>query len=358
METHWSFDLASFYAQVGATAKERNALRQDVVRGLKDYFEALYGYDKYGGETIFLVKQRLGAPRIYGFAMLRILHDRRVSDGTKIAVAQRALDVTRFGQDLGVPHGLFATLHFLAQRGRLSVEDLRFGLIVEAGERDPFNGFERAEMVDFFCWLVARSPLPATERAIWAHTMVTRHGDRPGATELINGLLGCDALPEGVRRELCQSWLSFRQPKLCVDLPAAGESWRSTFVAEHMGFWLTHVPSWPSHHMVRLGLVWLARVETDPLALARRYIRYRDTFADQVHAAVADIVAEHHHDFPAAAIRDLIEQGIAITGSAPTRRRFYRLGMDLLGADYLRRATSDSANSVRQWAVKQLQSQS
>jgi len=48
-----TFELADFCARVGATTKESNVLRQDLVRGLKDYYEALYGYDRYGAETIF-----------------------------------------------------------------------------------------------------------------------------------------------------------------------------------------------------------------------------------------------------------------------------------------------------------------
>src|SRR5579864_5335462 len=73
------FDAAAFYARVGATAREQSALRQDLVRGLKDYFTHLYGYDRYGAETVFLVPERMGQPHTFGFALLRILHDRRLS---------------------------------------------------------------------------------------------------------------------------------------------------------------------------------------------------------------------------------------------------------------------------------------
>jgi hypothetical protein len=60
---------------------------------------------------------------------------------------------------------------------------------------------------------------------------------------------------------------------------------------------------------------------------------------------------------PDAAVRRVVERGITITGSGPTRRKFYRLGADLFGDTYLTRATEDAAGSVRQWAARQLQRQ-
>ena len=109
--------------------------------------------------------------------------------------------------------------------------------------------------------------------------------------------------------------------------------------------------------MVRLGLIWLARLGADPAKLAVAYMSYRDTYAEHVHGAVAEILGEHHRRIPDNQLKTLIEKGIAMSGSVPTRRKFYRLGTELFGSEYLERATSDSANSVRQWAAKQLQKQ-
>jgi hypothetical protein len=352
-----AFDLASFYARVRASAKERNALRQDLVRALKDYFDAVYGYDRYGAETIFVLSRYLGQPYIFGFAALRILHDRRISTPTKIAAAELALEVTEYGADGGLPFGLFGVLHFLAQHGSLPVDTLRYGLVVSAGEYEPFRGLEKAEIVAFFRWMLTNEQMPATERAFWGHSLVARHRDQPGASDLIGALLGSESLAESDRRELCQAWTNSRQPRLTVDVPENDTGLWEGFVAEHMPFWVAHAPSWPTTKMIHLGLVWLARLGGDPLELARTYITYHGSFEDQVHSAVADIIAEHHQAMPEAQVRGLIEQGIAITGSSPTRRRFYRLGTDLFGSEYLTRASSDAASSVRQWAVRQLQKQ-
>lgn len=89
------------------------------------------------------------------------------------------------------------------------------------------------------------------------------------------------------------------------------------------------------------------------MKLCEEYIRYTDSFSDQVRTAVAEIVAEHHEAMPSAGLKSLIEQGIAISGSSPIRRKFYHLGTMLFGPEYLERATSDSSNSVRQWAARQ-----
>jgi hypothetical protein len=350
-----TFDLASFHAKIGATAKERGPLRQDLVRGLKDYFEARYGYDRYGAETIFHLEEYLGQPYIYGFTALRILHDRRISDCTKIAVAERALDVAEYGADLGLPFGFFSCLDFLAKHGRLSAMDLRYALVVSAGEQTPFHGMEKADSVDFFARLLNNPELPAAERAFWGHSLLARHGDQAGSAALIDLLLGSEGLGVGDRAELCRAWINFRQPRITVDIPAStGNVW-GDFVADHMGFWVAHAPSRPTPQMVRSGLVWLARLEEDPLHLATTYIGQRDVYSEQFHGAVAEIIAEHHRTMPEGKVRTLIEQGISISGSSPTRRRFYRLGTELFGPEYLHRATVDTASSVRQWAEKQLQ---
>jgi len=73
------FDFAVFCGSIGSIPKERNPLRQDLVRGLKDYFEATYGYDRYGAETVLLLPERMAQPYIYGYALVRLLHDRRLS---------------------------------------------------------------------------------------------------------------------------------------------------------------------------------------------------------------------------------------------------------------------------------------
>ena len=109
--------------------------------------------------------------------------------------------------------------------------------------------------------------------------------------------------------------------------------------------------------MVRQSIPWLVRLGEDPLAIAETFIDYRNGFADQVHAGVADVLAEHHDRMPRDLVERLIEAGIGVTGSGPTRRRFYRLGTELFGQRYLERATEDTAGSVRQWAARELQKQ-
>lgn len=347
------FDLAAFCARVGAAPKERSAIRQDLVRGLKDYSAEIYGYDRYGGATVLQLGERMGEPYVYGFAVLRLLHDRRLSLATKTEAAALALETIAYGEDGGVPFALPVALHFLLRHGSLSVEDLRYGLVATAGEYSPFRGVGKSDTLDFFGLLMRNAVMTSDERLFWGHSLVARHQDGPAVGELIDCLLGEESLPAEHRRELAWAWLRFRQPRLTVAIPG-GAGARAAFIAEHMPFWVAHVQSWPGLTMVRRAPVWLARLGEDPLGLAQTFITYRETHADQVHAGVADLLGEHASEISAAELRAVIEQGLAISGSVATRRRFYRLGSRVFGAGYLERATGDTANSVRQWATREL----
>lgn len=352
------FDMASFYAQVRATAKERSALRQDLVRGLKDYYVAVYGYDRYGAETVLHLESRLGQPYIYGYAVIRILQDRRLSESVKEAASQLALDDIRYGSDGGLPFGLYGVLGFLAEHGALAPTDLRFALIASAGEYSPFLGLDKPQMLRFFRWLLRNGDLPMEERLFWAHSLVARHGDGNGAADLIGVILSHPEASIQQIREMCSAWINFRQPRLEIPLPIDGEPPRAKFVTEHMGFWITHSPSWSSASMLKLALLRLADIVDDPLALAREFMGYTGTHAEHAHSAVVDIISRHHQSMPQAALRELVERGISPFYSVSIRRRFYRLGTELLGSEYLNKASSDTASSVRQWAARQLQKQS
>jgi hypothetical protein len=348
-----TFDLADFCARVGATPKESNVLRQDLVRGLKDYYEAVYGYDRYGAETIFMIPERMGQPFIFGFGCRRILHDRRVSSTTKVATATLALDMVLYGSDVGIPFAFFGILAFLAAEQRMSDQDLRYALVISAGEAAPSRGLEKSEYLGFFRHLLAYESMPANERLFWSHSLIARHHDGPGGAETINLMLSDERFAVEDRYEVCSAWLHFRQPRLPVRLPPADASFRGEFIAEHMPFWIAHSPSWPLPMMVRLAFIWLPRLGANPIELCEEYIGYTDSFSDQVRSAIAEVVAEHHASMTGARLKGVIERGIAMSGSSPIRRKFYHLGTTLLGPEYLERATCDSSNTVRQWAARQ-----
>lgn len=348
-----AFDLARFYAAVGAAEKERPAVRQDLVRGLKDYFASVYGYDRYGAETIFQLGDHLSSPPAYGFALLRILHDRRLPDRIKLAAAHHALDLIVYGVEEGLPHGLLAALDFLLRHDALPAADLRYALVASAPETNPYRGLDRATPPRFLAGLLTREDLSTAERLFWVHSLIARHRELAGTVELINTLADCARIPAEERREVLRSWLHFRQPRLVVTIPTSDGSARAAIVAQHLPFWVAHAPSWPTPSMVRLALIWLARLGEDPLALAEQYIDYHAAYADQVHAGVADILAEHAGVMPPDRLQSLIERGTH-TGALLTRRRFYRLGAELIGREYLERATEDAAGSLRRWATAEL----
>jgi hypothetical protein len=352
------FDLASFYEQVGAVGKERTALRQDLVRGLKDYFEELYGYDKHGGGTIFLIEERMGQPYVFGFAVQRILHDRRICAATKLGVSSLAIGKLSYGAEFGNPFGIFSALELLISHRRLTTADLRYALVCSAGEYNPFQGTDKRTMLSFLASLLTNGEMAVGERAFWGHSLVARHQDQPGARELVRTLVEAAELPPEMRSELCLAWMHMRQPRLEVPVPDDVASTRSAFVAEHMPFWVAHAPSWSSRTMVRLGLASLPQLGAVPSDLVQSYIGHRSSSTDAIHAAIADILAEHYESMPISVVSNVIERGISVAGSVSTRRRFYKLGSDILGRQYLDRAKEDAASTVRTWAARELQKQS
>lgn len=347
------FDLASFYREVGAPVRERHALRQDLVRGLKDYYQDLYGYDRYGAETVLILPERMGQPRIFGYGARRILADRRISDRTKRATALCVLDQADGSTDMGVPYGLLLTVHHLARLEHLDTTDFRFALLVTAGSGQPYEGMDRVQTRAFFADLISFAGLPPVERLFWLHSLLTRLPDSVLAGEVIGSFMSRDEFASGERRELCWSWVYRRQPRLPVAEPE-GETGRALYNAEHMPFWLAHSPSWPTPVMIREGLIWLARLGEKPLPLVEMALAETQQSADVVHAAAAEILTEHRDTIDPAEVRRLVDVGIAMRGHLVTRRRFYRLGSELYGDSYLQRATQDSAGSVRQWAARQM----
>lgn len=345
-------DLEAFYAWVEASARERAALRQDLVRGLKDYYQSLYGYDRYGAETAFLVAERMCVPHTYGFAVLRALADKRLSEACKIRVAERALAVAEYGQDDGTPHGLYLALLFLAEHGALTTADLRYGLTVTCYEHRPFAGMDRHSMADFLRLLLESEEMPPEERVFWAHSLIARHVEDTGAEALVNAALGEKSVPTELRRELAWAWVYRRQPHLDVPIPLSRGAVRDVFVAEHLPFWVAHMPSRSSHRMVRFGLLWLGRLGEDPETLIDVFLEPARPDAEQFQYAVADIIAEHADALAAERVQAFVERGLTAAVSAPVRRKFYSLGTSLLGDEYLRRAALDPVSSVRQWASR------
>jgi hypothetical protein len=292
---------------------------------------------------------------VFGFACQRILRDRRISDATKAATARFALGTVRYGADGGVPFAFLDVLRSLATFGALSCGDLRFGLVATAADNAPFRGLTRVACLGFMQSLLGFDEMPSSERLLWAHSLLARTGDAPTSSDMVSALLRDERHPLESRLELCNAWLHCRQPHLLADVPTVIESSRDAIVAEHMGFWIAHTPSWPTPSMVRLGLVWLAHQCDDVAELARTYVLYRGPFESEIKSAVIQILEEFHATMRMQDVEAVIEAGIGSTGATALRRKFYGVGIALYGQRYLERASCDTANSVRQWAVRQKQ---
>lgn len=105
-------------------------------------------------------------------------------------------------------------------------------------------------------------------------------------------------------------------------------------------------------YLKREALVGLAALGEDPLVLCETYLGRHDYYTDAINEGVAQIIRSHRDNLADDAIRNLIDRALGI-GKVETRKAFYRLGADLFGPEYWRRASNDNANSIRTWAEKQ-----
>ncbi len=107
-------------------------------------------------------------------------------------------------------------------------------------------------------------------------------------------------------------------------------------------------------YLKRRAIFALAQVEGDPAGVARRYLGQGERYdAVPFDKAVGDIIEAYHEEMPPAEVREMVEQGVQ-AGKFEIRLRFYRLGLELYGPDFLRPALEDRSKKVREWAEKAL----
>lgn len=107
-------------------------------------------------------------------------------------------------------------------------------------------------------------------------------------------------------------------------------------------------------YLKRRAIFDLAQVEGDPAAVARRYLGQGERYdAVPFDEAVGDIIEAYHEEMPSGEVRQMVEQGTQ-AGKFQIRLRFYRLGLELYGPDFIQPALEDRSSKVREWADKQL----
>jgi len=348
------FSLKQFYRNLRVSEDERPLIEEMMAKGLEQYYYDLYGYHKYGKEPVFLIGERLGEPYIFGYAAVRILHHQDISAQTKQRVAEYTLAIARPGEEFGMPHGLLMAISVLAAGGHLRGRPLASAIRSLAGERDVFADLTKEDTQALTDSLLTGQALPLEERLDLLHFLLIRSEYTfAQGKEMLERALETPALPQEQKKTLC-TWLARGRKELrqegfgLMEALMRGESPEFTGLTSAM-FGL--VPD----YLKRAAIVGLARVEGDPVAVARRYLGAGDRYdAVPFDQAVADIIEAFHEEMGPGEVREMVERGTR-AGAFQTRLRFYQVGLGLCGPEFIRPALEDRSRKVRDWAGKQLQ---
>ncbi|MFQ5811762.1 MAG: hypothetical protein ACE5I2_01005 [Anaerolineae bacterium] len=349
------FSLKQFYRKLRIPKDERPLIEEMMAKGLEKYYYDLYGYHKYGKEPVFLIGERLGEPYIFGYAAVRILHHQDLSDRTKQRVAEYTLAITRPGEEYGVPHGLLAAISYLAAGGHLRGRRLASAIRNLAGERDVFVGSTKEDTTALTDGILADRALPLEERLDLLYFLLARcEFTFALGKEMLGRALETPALAREQKKALCTWLIHGREDVRQGGLSLMEAMVRGKRPAGFTGL-TTALFGLVPDYLKRAAIVGLARLEGNPMAVARCYLgageQYEAVPFDQ---AVADIIEAFHEEMRPAEAREMVEQGIQ-AGAFQTRLRFYRLGLKLYGPEFIRPALEDRSSKVRKWAGKHLQ---
>jgi len=349
------FSLKQFYRKLRIPKDERPLIEEMMAKGLEKYYFDLYGYHKYGKEPVFLIGERLGEPYIFGCAAVRILHHHQdISAQTKQRVAEYTLAIIRPGAEYGVPHGLLAAISYLTAGGHLHGHRLASAIRGLDGEQNIFVGSMKEDTIALTDGIIADQELPVGERLELLYFLLARcEYTFALGKEMLGRALETPALSREQKKTLC-TWLirGREDPRregfslLEALMHGEGSEAFSRLSGAHFGL----VPD----YLRRAAIVGLAQVGGDPAIVARRYLGAGERYdAEPFDQAVADIIEAFHEEMHPAEAREIVEQGTR-AGAFQTRMRFYQVGLELYGPEFIRPALEDRSKKVRSWARKQL----
>lgn len=344
------FSLKQFYRKLNIPREDRSLIEDAMAKGLGEYYHDLYGYDKYGKEPDFLIGERMREPQIFGYAAVRILHHEDISDQTKRAVAAYTVAITRPLADFGVPHGLLAAISYLVAGGHLRGEPLATAIRHLAGTQDVFVGLTTEDTLALTDGLLADEELAPEERLDLLYFLLIRcqYAFALGKA-MFEQALETPALTSELKKTLC-TWLIHG----CEDIRQEG--FRQLLSDEPRPFLSLTGASFGlvPDYLKRRAIFGLAQIEDDPAAVVRRYLGQGERYdAVPFDEAVGDIIEAYHEEMPPAEVRDMVELGVQ-AGKFQIRLRFYQLGLELYGPDFIRPALDDRSSKVRKWAEKAL----
>ncbi len=400
---HKLFDLKSFFKQLDIPKQDQELVADCLTRGLEHYYQHIYGYHKYGRKPDFLIPERMHEPYIFGFGAVEAVRREPLSAETRLKIIQYASQQIDTTAEYGTPHGLPVMISYLAGAGRLDPANFRSLMMAADFGGSLFDDWELAEVRRLFEWLIAKADIPESERLWWLWHLCVNCESTPMCRSLAEVLLTDTTLSTAAKRALCEAWLADapagKPPAQWEAMQAllSGNVDAFTAHAAEAGFSVSGLlptrelieaeydsaldalmtdddkafDTPASLHLFRkmlvgpLGLVVLTpgalkraaitalpSLGDEPLKVCQQYLgSAKEYYADTINQGVAEVIRAHHHRMAGGEIKVLIERGLKI-GAVTTRKTFYQLGADLLGGQFLKRATRDSAKSIREWAAK------
>jgi hypothetical protein len=395
-EGYWeSFDFEEFVTLLQIPRAQHKPLYTALAKAKDAYSETRYMSYNLPLTADAFIYQHMGSPYVFGFGLVNVLKDGRISRLTKIKVCQYALDQMDPLEGDGIPYGLVNMLTYLAREKMLVMPV--FGLILftldytRRGLFTSFNWLEdlsnKSELVDLANWLSQVDEMEEEERLWWFWRISTMcHEVHHSWGKALAAIWADSEVSAATKKLLYRAWLeewdTAGKAPMAWQMTAAQNSGDVesllqlydeagiTPTEEEIAFlqenaeevrsvvedsylfmrerWKTAVYLPPyfkrlaAYELVRLG---------EPID--QLIARYWDTEPDpeMVHQGIADALAEFGAQLPADELQHHVERGLN-HGSFRTRRPFFELSVQLYGDKYLDQALQDEAKSIRNWAKK------
>lgn len=396
-DDYWEpFDFEEFVTLLQIPRDQHKPLYAALAKAKESYSETRYMSYSLPLTADAFIYQHMGSPYVFGFGLVHVLKDGRISRLTKIKVCQYALDQMDPLEDDGIPYGLVNMLAYLAREGMLVMPV--FGLILftlDYTRRGLFTSYnwledltQKSELVDLATWLSQVGEMEEEERLWWFWRISTMcHEVHHSWGKALAAVWAESEVSAATQKQLYRAWLeeweTAGKAPMAWQMTAAQNSGDVesllqlydeagiTPTEEEIAFlqenaeevrsvvedsylfmrerWKTAVYLPP--YLKRLATFDLARLG-EPID--QLIARYWDTEPDpeMVHQGIADALAKFGDQLPAAELQRHVERGLN-HGSFRTRHPFFKLSVQLYGNKYLDQALQDEAKSIRNWAKKQ-----
>jgi hypothetical protein len=372
--------------------------RKPLLRTLRQSRHAYYKDHLFGQELTAnaFVKYQLPVPYIFGYALVAVLNNPKISRLTKVKLCQYTIDEMDPKDEDGIPFGLVNMLAFLAREGMLVMPV--FGLLLftldyaQKGMFGAYNWLEdlsdKSEMVDLLDWLLRQQEVEEDEMLWWFWRFSTMCNEVHHSWGKAMAATWCASeVSDDTKKQLLHIWLNGQKPVgkaplawQMTEAQNSGDIEKLLALYEQAGITPTEeeLEYLEAHHQHIQSLY------EDPFFFIQQQIRtstytpsYLKRFAipelvrlgeslDQltglywnseidatlVHQGIADALVEFKDQLSPEDIQHYLEQGIK-NGAYQTRHAFFRASVKLFGHKYLAQALKDESKAIRNWAQKQ-----